>query len=79
MGSYASACMAVQNLLLAAHAKGLGSCVYSGVNAAETEIKHIIGISEQRKLVCLIALGYPAERPDMPTRKGIDEIIRIME
>jgi len=78
-GSFASACMAVENLLLAAEVKGLGACVYSGCNAAEKEISGILNMSRQRELVCLVAVGYPAEKPVSPGRKAVDTIIRIVE
>ncbi|MFC1849939.1 nitroreductase family protein [candidate division CSSED10-310 bacterium] len=78
MGSYASACLAVQNLLLAATAKGLGTCVYTGCMAAEQEIVRILGIPKQRELVCLIAIGYPAEQPKTPPRKDLEKVVRII-
>ncbi|MCP4348945.1 MAG: nitroreductase family protein [Desulfobacterales bacterium] len=77
MGNTASACMAVQNLVLAASAKGLGTCVYTGCNAAEKEIAAILEISQKRELVCLVAVGYPAEIPRSPGRKELEKIIRI--
>ncbi|MBU1056472.1 MAG: nitroreductase family protein [Proteobacteria bacterium] len=78
-GSYASACMAVQNLLLASHDKGLGTCVYSGFLAAENEVKQILNISDKRELVCLIALGYPDENPLPPGRNDIQHILTIID
>lgn len=78
-GACASAAMAAQNLMLAAHAHGLGSCCLSGPLIAEEELKVLLGIGTRRELVCLIALGYPAERPSMPPRKPAATIARFID
>ncbi len=79
MGSYASACMAVQNLLLAAYAMGLGTCVYTGCDVAGEEIAAMLEIPKQREVVCLVAVGYAGETPNMPTRKEVDKVVKIVE
>jgi len=79
MGSVASAYMAVQNLVLAAHAEGLGTCIFTGCNAAEEEILKILKMTPKRELVCLIALGYPDEEPTFPGRKSVEEIMTLVE
>ncbi len=79
MGGAASACMAVQNLVLASHARGLGTCIFTGCNAAEDEILKILNMTPRRELVCLMALGYPDETPVFPGRKPVEEIMNIME
>jgi len=75
-GSSTSAAMAGQNLMLAAHAEGLGSCCLTGPLAAELELKELLGLGRRRQIVCLIALGYPDESPDPPARKPVDQIVR---
>lgn len=59
---------ATQNILLAAHAHGLGSCWIAGDKAeyAETVCKELQA-PEGYKLVSLVALGYPNE--DKPVDK----------
>lgn len=78
-GAYASSAMASQNLMLAAHAEGLGSCCMTGPVAAEEEILALLGLGQKHRLVCLVALGYPAETPTAPPRKPVEEIMRIIE
>ncbi len=65
--THSTAC-AVQNLLLAAHAEGLGAVWTDGVVAKETEINAVLGI-EGRKLVAAIPIGYPDEVPRVPPRR----------
>ncbi|MGD9496413.1 MAG: ATP-binding protein [Armatimonadota bacterium] len=68
--SIASAACAVQNLMLAAHARGLGSCFLTGAIYLADEIAHRLGLDGYR-LIGLIPLGYPAEegapRREWPT------------
>lgn len=78
-GHKTSAAMAAQNLMLAAHALGLGTCCLTAPVIAQDEIKTLLGLGRRRELVCLIALGWPAAPvPEMP-RKPITEIMRFIE
>ncbi len=65
--THSTAC-AIQNLLLAACAEGLGAVWTDGVVAKETEINAVLGI-EGRKLVAAIPVGYPDEVPRVPPRR----------
>lgn len=76
-GSYASAAMAAQNLMLAAHSLGLASCCMTGPLAAEEEIRQILALGSRRELVCIIALGYPDELPAPIDRKAMEDTVRI--
>lgn len=78
-GGRASAAMAAQNLMLAAHVLGLGSCCLTGPLAAADELGPLLGLGRRHELVCLVALGYPAEEPARPDRKGLDAIGRFVE
>ncbi|HIJ77949.1 MAG TPA: 4Fe-4S binding protein [Deltaproteobacteria bacterium] len=58
------AMLASQNILLAAHAMGLGTCLIGFAVAAmakDAKIKTAIGIPQQEPIYSVIALGYPAE------------------
>ena len=68
-GAQASAMMAVQNLLLAAQARGLVACVLSAPVAAEAALRGILAFDRRRELLCLVALGHPAEAPPAPPRR----------
>ena len=64
-----STAVAVQNLLLAAHAEGLGAVWTDGILIKEAEINAALGI-EGRKLVAAVPVGYPDEIPRVPPRRG---------
>lgn len=78
-GSAASAAMAAQNLMLGAHALGLGSCCMTGALAAREELGALVGLDRRREIVCLVAVGYPQENPPAPKRKPVGEISRFLE
>ena len=78
-GSATSAAMATQNLLLAAHATGLGACCMTGALAASAELAAIIGLDRRREIVCLVTVGRPAENPAAPPRKPTTEIMELIE
>ncbi len=75
-GTGISAAMAAQNLMLAAHTFGIGSCCTTGPLAAQGSLKDLLGLGKRRKIVCLIALGYPAEQPEAPLRKPVEKIAK---
>ena len=53
---------ATQNMLLAAHALGLGSCwIGSYGSGYEDTAKRILGIPDDKRLLSLISLGYAAD------------------
>ncbi len=75
---YASIYPAVQNLMLAAHAIGLATCLTvhgSTFSRGEPEVKKILGIPEHVKIACLIYLGYPAVRLGRPRRKPVEKFV----
>ncbi len=56
---------ATLNMLLAAHALGLGGCWIGSYNSSyEDQARKILGIPDDRRLLSIIALGYAAETPD---------------
>jgi nitroreductase len=72
---YASIMPAVQNLMLAAHALGLGTCLTvhgSTSTRGEPEVKNILGIPDHVKIACLVYLGYPARKYGPPRRKPVE-------
>jgi nitroreductase len=75
---YASIYPAVQNLMLAAHAIGLATCLTvhgSTLTRGEPEVKKILGIPEHVKIACLIYLGCPAVRLGRPRRKPVEKFV----
>src|SRR3989475_8132111 len=75
---YASIYPAVQNLMLAAHAIGLATCLTvhgSTPTRGEPEVKKILGVPEHVKVACLVYIGYPAVRLGHPKRKPIEKFV----
>jgi len=75
---YASIYPAVQNMLLAAHCLGLGSCLTihgSTPTRGEPEVKEILGIPEHIKIACLVYLGYPLRKLSRPRRKPVTNFV----
>ncbi len=59
-----------QNLILAAHSLGVGSCLQASVTDYAPEIKKFLGIAESKKLVICISLGYPNEKAKLNTYRS---------
>lgn len=78
-GSTISAAMAAQNLMLAAHALGLGTCCFTGPLAARKELEELLGLHRRHSLVCLLTIGVPDETPSAPARKPLRYITRFEE
>lgn len=66
--SYQNVAAAIQNLLLVAHAEGLGTCWMTGPVAVETQISRYLGV-DGLTLVAVIPMGYPDESPRIPPRR----------
>jgi nitroreductase len=67
---------AIQNLLLAAHALGLGA-VWLGVHPRQDRIdalRELFGLPQNILPVSGIAVGYPAEHPEARTRFVADRV-----
>ena len=67
--------VASQTLCLAAHEYGLGT-VIQGIFDYD-QVREDFQIPEEREVVALIPMGYPAENPDAPKRKMIGELYYI--
>jgi nitroreductase len=60
-----------ENLILAAHSLGVGSCLQASVTDYAREIKKFFGLAESKKLVICIALGYPDEKAKLNTYRSL--------
>lgn len=68
---------ATENLLLAAWDKGLGTCWLTGPLKTRADmIASFLGISEDREIVAIVALGYPDHKPTMPPKQNVNQKIR---
>ncbi len=58
---------------LAAYEQGLGTVIMGLFD--EEEASKLLNLPEDRELVALIPIGYPAEAPAAPRRKTVDELL----
>ncbi len=66
---------ATQNMLLAAHAVGLGTCWIGSFDSVwEDQAKRLLDIPGDKRLLSLIAVGYPAERGSS-SRKPLGDMV----
>ena len=77
-GEPLSAAMAVQNLLLAAQALGLGTCVLTGPLLVPEALAAELTLLAGHEMTCLVALGHPAETPPPPRRKTVEQIVEFV-
>jgi nitroreductase len=78
-GEPLSVAMAVQNLLLAAQALGLGACVLTGPLLAQDVLDGHLDLPAGHDLTCFVAIGYAAESPPPPRRKSIEQIVEFRD
>ena len=68
----ADCAVAVQNMLLAAYASGLGTCIVKSFSS--TAIRHILEIPDGTEPELLVIVGYPDQSPKPPSRRPLQEI-----
>lgn len=68
LGNLLSAAALIQNILLLARARGLGTCWMTGPKYVEDRINDFLGVKD-KELVSVIPLGYPDQKPPAPPRK----------
>jgi nitroreductase len=69
-----SAFPAVQNLLLAARALGLGGSVFNFPLSHEDELRELLKIPENNQIYCLLPIGYPTDRQGPVRRKPVGDV-----
>ncbi len=60
-----------QNLILAAHSLGVGSCLQASVTGYAPEIKKLLGVAEGKKLVIGISLGYEDDKAALNSYRSV--------
>ena len=68
---FASAWCALENMLLAATAEGLGTVFHIPVSDEAEKIKQIVNAPEGYEFTCLLTMGYPTENAFLPKQKEI--------
>lgn len=76
--------IAMQQIVLAATAEGLGTCWVGDFD--DKVVRNLLKIPERYDIVCLLAMGYPSEKLDLTatlmrtrSRKKIEEIVSFEE
>jgi nitroreductase len=63
---------ATQNMLLAAHALGLGACWIGAFR--EKSVVEALALADHLRPVALVAIGVPDEEPRVPPRRAVGEV-----
>jgi nitroreductase len=66
----------IQNLMLVATEKGLGTCWVGGFD--ENKVKEILNLPTHLRPIVIVPVGYPAENPKPPKRVSKDEAVEII-
>ncbi len=65
--------ISVENMVLTAWDLGIGSCWIGAF--WEDEVKGLLGIPGNLRVISLLALGYPDQEPRSKSRKDLNEIV----
>ncbi|MDO8737147.1 MAG: nitroreductase family protein [Thermoleophilia bacterium] len=75
---YKYACAAaIQNMLLAAQAQGLGSLWFTYFDAGA--LSRFLNVPEDKHLIALVCVGYPGSTPQSPGRSSLKQKVRRMD
>ncbi len=77
INTYISIGGAIQNLQLAACARGLGTCNVTWSYWLRDQLAERMGIPDDREIVSLVLLGVPAESPQAQPRR--DDVVTFVE
>jgi nitroreductase len=65
---------AIQNIMLAARALGIGSCITTIHRFRDAQVKELLGIPAEIETAALIPLGYPLGKFGRPPRRPLGEV-----
>lgn len=65
----------LQNMLLAAHALGLGAVWLGEILNRSGEVRELLELPERLELMAVVAVGHPARRDQQSRRKGLAELL----
>ncbi|MDD3362289.1 MAG: nitroreductase family protein [Hespellia sp.] len=69
--------IATQTFCLAAHELGLGTVIMGIYD--EAKVKAAVGVPKGQAVSALVAIGYPAQDPEVPNRKKVDDLVTFVE
>jgi len=73
-----SVAAAIENMLLAIHALGYGSCWMTGPLVAQEAFQKLLGYGKEQTAVALLPMGVPDENPPARSRKPLKEIMKVI-
>ena len=65
----------IQNMLLTAHALGLGAVWLGEILKNAEGVRTHLGMPEHLELMAVVALGHPAAKSQTSTRKGLADVL----
>lgn len=65
----------IQNLLLTAHARGLGAVWLGEILKQKEKVRELLKVPRGNELMAVVAIGKPAEQPKEGSRKPTDDLI----
>ena len=71
------ATIALQNMVIAAWAMGVGSCWIGAFR--EDKVRRLLNIPQGWKVVALVTFGYSGEQPEKRKKKSIEEMVSFNE
>ena len=74
-----AAAAASENILLAAHALGLGAIWRTGRWATDLKVKEFLGLTPDQRLIGFLYIGYPAGETMASERPPVDDRVTWME
>jgi nitroreductase len=74
-----SVAAAVQNMLLAIHALGYGSCWMTGPLVAQEAFEPLLGYGKGKSIVALLPVGVPDEKAGARSREPLEDIFKIKD
>ena len=70
---------AIENLLLAAHAQGLGTLWVGNVFFAYRELTSWLGLEAREQMMAAVVVGYPDEPPKSRPEKSLEKLVQWRE
>lgn len=65
----------LQNMLLAAHALGLGAVWLGEILNSADRVRKLLELPDTLELMAVVAVGHPAQRDQKSNRKAISEVL----
>jgi nitroreductase len=70
---------AVQNLLLAARALGVGGSVFNFPLSHEPQLRELLKVPDSNQINCIVPIGYPLDRHGPVKRRPVKQVVYLEE